>query len=134
LLKALSAFFMFGALAAGLSAITLTIPGSPLDFAWRLNPEGHAALRSFGVAGAAVMATVSLACLLTAYGLWSRAAWGRRLAIGILVVNLIGDAMNTVIRGDVRTLLGLPIGGAVIAYLWLPRTRAQFLLTPSDPR
>jgi hypothetical protein len=38
--------------------------------------------------------------------------------IGILAVNLIGDCVNFVARHDPRTLIGLPIGGAMIIYLW----------------
>jgi hypothetical protein len=41
-------------------------------------------------------------------------------------VNLIGDAGNAAVRGDLRTLIGLPIGGALIAYLLSPRVRRQF--------
>ena len=44
--------------------------------------------------------------------------WGRRLAIGTLAANLIGDCVSALVRHDPRTLIGLPIGGAMIAYLW----------------
>ncbi|HMA41058.1 MAG TPA: hypothetical protein VKP10_13365 [Gemmatimonadales bacterium] len=39
------------------------------------------------------------------------------MALTLLVVNVIGDTANAVIRGDWRTLFGLPIGGALIVYL-----------------
>jgi hypothetical protein len=32
-------------------------------------------------------------------------------------VNLVGDTFNAVFRGDLRTLIGLPIGGLMIWYL-----------------
>jgi hypothetical protein len=40
--------------------------------------------------------------------------------------NLLGDLFNALKLGDLRTLIGIPIGGALIWYLVSPRTRAQF--------
>ncbi|MEY2512346.1 MAG: hypothetical protein QOE26_3109, partial [Verrucomicrobiota bacterium] len=65
----------------------------------------------------ALMATVGVACGLASLGLARHAEWGRRLAIGILTVNLIGDSLNALLRHDLRTLIGLPIGGLMIWYL-----------------
>jgi hypothetical protein len=45
------------------------------------------------------------------------AEWGRRLAIGVLTVNLVGDSLNALLRHDLRTLIGLPVGGLMILYL-----------------
>ena len=63
------------------------------------------------------MAVVGVACGLSAIGLAKNAEWGRRLAIGVLSVNLIGDSLNALFRHDARTLIGLPIGGLMILYL-----------------
>ena len=40
-------------------------------------------------------------------------------------MNLVGDTFNAVFRGDLRTLIGLPIGGLMIWYLMkhVPTTR-----------
>ena len=70
------------------------------------------------------MAVVGVACGLAAVGLARNAAWGRRLAIVILIVNLIGDSLNALLRHDPRTLIGLPIGGLMIWYL-LKKRRAR---------
>ncbi len=59
-------------------------------------------------------------------GLWRGRRWGYRLAVGVLSVNLIGDVTNALVRGDRRTLIGLPIGGAMLAYLLTRRTRRHF--------
>ena len=74
------------------------------------------------------MAMVGAACGLAAVGLAKNAEWGRRLAIGVLTVNLIGDSLNAVLRHDPRTLIGLPIGGLMIWYL-ISR-RGDFLTSP----
>ena len=70
------------------------------------------------------MLTVGIACALAAIGLAKNAAWGRRLALAILAVNLIGDSATAIVRHDPRTLIGLPIGGGMIAYL-LSRTHVD---------
>jgi hypothetical protein len=72
------------------------------------------------------MLGVAIACALAAIGLWIRARWGHRLAVTILAVNLLGDLFNALVLGDLRTLIGIPVGGAMIFYLMSARTRAQF--------
>jgi hypothetical protein len=47
-----------------------------------------------------------------------------RLAITILAVNLCADLLNAIVRHDLRTLIGLPVAAALIAYL-LTRTRVK---------
>ena len=116
-LTALSGFFVFGAAMSGLTCFLLLFPGSRLDSVWRLNPEAREAFQSMGMWAVALMAIVCAACALAARGLWIRAPWGRWLAVGILTVNLIGDTANAFLRGDLRTLIGLPIAGALIVYL-----------------
>ncbi|MEY2481559.1 MAG: hypothetical protein QOK24_87 [Verrucomicrobiota bacterium] len=68
------------------------------------------------------MAVVGAACGLAAIGLARNAEWGRRLAIGVLTVNLIGDTLNAIVRHDLRTLIGVPIGGLMIWYLLRKRS------------
>ena len=93
---------------------------------WQLNPQAHVAFKRMGPWPLALMGTVSLACALAARGLWRRARWGDGLALTILAVNLLGDLGNALFRSDVRTLLGLPIGAGLIAYLLSARVRAHF--------
>jgi hypothetical protein len=128
-LTGLSAFFVFGAAMSGLACVLLLFPGSGLDPIWRLNPEAHESFLRIGSWAVFLMAAVCVACALAARGLWIRAPWGRRLALGILAVNLIGDLTNAVVRGDLRTLIGLPIGGALIGYLLSARVRRLFTRT-----
>ena len=122
----LSAFFMFAFLMASLAFVGLLLPGGPLEPLWRLNPTAHAGLSSMGGWGVGLMLVTAVACGIAAFGLWSRARWGRQVAIILIAVNLVSDLLNALVRGDWRTLIGLPIGGAVIWYLSRPRTRAEF--------
>jgi len=118
-IKLLVAFFVFGATACAVTIAMLLAPAGRLDFLWRLNPEAQVGFQTIGTAfSVLLMLGVGLACACAAVGLARQKSWGRRLAIGILAVNLIGDCVNFVVRHDPRTLIGLPIGGAMIIYLW----------------
>ena len=63
------------------------------------------------------MAIVATGCGFAAVGLARNTEWGRRLAIGILIINLIGDSLNALFMRDAKTLIGLPIGGLMILFL-----------------
>ncbi len=116
-LKLLAIFFAFGACMCGLTVGLLLFPGSAVDSLWRLNPEAHAAFQWIGRLSILLMAIVGVACALAAIGLARNAIWGRWLGILILAVNLVGDLTNTLLRHDPRTLVGVPIAGAMIFYL-----------------
>ena len=110
-------FFAAGALICFVAALGLAFPGGLLEPIWRLKPEARVEFQQIGNWSIALMAVVGTACGLAAVGLARNAEWGRRLAIGILTVNLIGDTLNAILRHDPITLIGLPIGGLMIWYL-----------------
>lgn len=111
---------------SGVTCIALLFPGSAWEPMWRLNPQALAGLMSMGPWAVVLMLAVSIACGLSARGLWIRSPRGRWLAIGVLAANLLGDGANALLRGDLRTLIGLPIGAALIAYLLSGGVRNQF--------
>jgi hypothetical protein len=124
--KLLAGFFAFGAAMCSLTILLLIFPGTALEPLWRLNPEAQ---RSFGELGnwsLLLMATVGLACGFASFGLVRRRPWGRTLALFVLIANLLGDTANAFLRNDYRTLIGLPIGGAMVAYLFSERVRRVF--------
>jgi hypothetical protein len=110
-------FFAAGALICFVTVLALAFPGGFLEPVWRLKPEARVDFQKIGSWSIALMALVGTACGLTAVGLARQAEWGRRLAIGILAVNLVGDTLNAILRHDPTTLIGLPIGGLMIYYL-----------------
>ena len=111
-------FFAAGALICMLVVLALAFPGGILEPIWRLRPDARIEFGEFGNWSIALMAVVGAACGLAAFGLARRAEWGRRLAIGVLTLNLVGDMLNAVFRHDLRTLIGLPVGGLMIWYLF----------------
>ena len=73
--------------------------------------------RSMGVWAVLLMGVVCVACGSAALGLLRCKRWGYRTALVILTINLASDTTNAVVAHDWRTLIGLPIGGFMIAYL-----------------
>jgi len=120
-IKLLSAFFAVGAAICLVTISALLFPGGAFEPIWRLNPEAQAQFQKIGKLSILLMFVVGSACASAAIGLATRARWGRPLALGILIVNLVGDLLNAFVRSDLRTLIGLPIGGAMIAYLLIAR-------------
>ena len=100
-----------------LTLLMLLLPGSPLDILWQLNPRAHQGLSSLGWLALLLMGATAVACTTAAVGLWRCARFGLWTALAILVINLLGDAGNAVITGDLRALIGLPVGGLMIWYL-----------------
>ena len=111
-------FFAFGAVVCLITVLALAFPESSLESIWRLKPEARVQFEQLGRAPAiALMVAVGLACGLAAIGLARNSDWGRKLGIGILAVNLVGDSLNALFRHDPKTLIGVPIGGLLIWYL-----------------
>ncbi len=75
-----------------------------------------------GLSAPLLMAMVCVACGMAALGLRRCKRWGYGVALSILTINLVGDIANAVMAHDWRTLIGLPIGGAMIVYLLTKRS------------
>ena len=71
------------------------------------------------------MAIVGGACGASAIGLVRNAEWGRKLALVVLTINLIGDSLNALLRHDPKTLVGVPVAIAIIWYLFRSRGTAM---------
>jgi hypothetical protein len=121
-ITALSFFFMFGTVMSGLSAVMLLMPGSVFAPLWRLNTHARDAFAAMGLWSVLLMALVCVACGMAALGLRRCKRWGYWMALSILTINLAGDTANAVIAHDWRTLIGLPVGGAMIVYLLTKRS------------
>jgi hypothetical protein len=120
----LTIFFAAGALICFLTILALAFPGSFLESIWRLKPQARLQFLQIGRGfSIGLMIIVGSACGASAIGLARNAEWGRRVAITVLSINLVGDSLNALLRHDPRTLVGLPVAIAMIWYL-LRRRRA----------
>jgi hypothetical protein len=128
-ITALSLFFGAGAIISFVSAISLLFPNSFLQPMWRLNPRALHAFNQMGVWAFILLFTVSLACAFTSIGLWRGKLWGYRLAISMLVINLIGDTYNFLTGIERRAVIGIPIVLIIIFLITNPKTKSFFKKT-----
>ena len=117
LITALSIFFMVGAVISLTASISLLRPNSFLQSMWRLNPRAHENLSSLGLWAVALLSSVSLLCAGAAIGLWQESRWGYRIAIGLMMVQLIGNLTNVVLGTEPRAIVGVPIAAGILIYL-----------------
>jgi hypothetical protein len=130
---ALVLLFAVGTFASFISALSLLFPGSFLDPIWRLNPNARAGFTRIGSWAIVLMIAVCAACIFTAIGLWRGRSWGYWLAVVMLAVNLAGDVVNVVSGIEPRAIVGIPIAGAILAYLLRKRTRCHFTNATGNP-
>ena len=118
-------FFAAGAFIRLVIILALAFPESLLESIWRLKPEARLQFLQIGRGlSIALMVIVGGACGASAIGLARNAEWGRRLALAVLVLNVVGDSLNALLRYDPKTLIGVPIGAVMIWYL-LRRKRVR---------
>jgi hypothetical protein len=120
-----AAFFAFGAMMCLLTIVLLVFPRTKLDSLWNLNPDAHVGFQSLRSWSIVLMVVVGAGCALAAIGVWRATVWGVQLAVAILFCNIIGDLVNALMRRDYRSLVGLPIAGAMIFYLVRFNTRRE---------
>jgi hypothetical protein len=125
-IPALAIFLLAGAALSFTSGIALLFPGSFLEAMWQLNPHAHAALTRIGEWAVVLMFSVSVACAAAAIGLWRGSWWGQRLAVGLIVVNLVGDVLSAFLGTEPRAILGVPIAAAILIYLLSKKVRLLF--------
>ena len=129
-MTALAAFFGAAAAVSLAAAAAVAFPGGALEPMWSLNPRAREGFAAMGVSAVALLVGVAVACALAARGLWSGAAWGRRLALGILAVNLAGDAASALVLGDARSAVGIPVA-LLLGSALFSRGAREFYRNPS---
>jgi hypothetical protein len=125
-IAALSVLSLFGAVMAGVSAISLAFPGSPLEPMWQLNPHGHQGLTRMHGWAVLLLAVVSAACGTTGIGLWGLRRWGHAFAVAGLSIHLVGDIFNVLSGTEPRAVIGIPIVVGLLVYLSRPHVRGAF--------
>jgi hypothetical protein len=122
----LGAFFGFATIMCLIAGVSLLTPSGPLDWIWSVKPGEHAQLLRLGpwvgigfLLLAIVMASASI-------GSFARRHWARGLAIGIFIVNALGDAARIPFGAAAEGISGLAVTGVLIWWLTRPRIRALF--------
>ncbi|SRR6266498_1636607 len=120
-------FFLFGAVMATYAAITLAVPGTFLDQAWKLNPEGYAGLASLGRIMAAPFLLLAIMLFLAGLGWFQRRFWGWKLGVALIVINLAGDVFNLLFRHELLKGVVWSHYSGIAADLHDPRKYAELL-------
>src|SRR5438128_842469 len=105
-ITALSMFFLFGAAISFTVFISLLFPGSFLEPMWRLNPRAREAFASIGIWAIILMSAVCVSCALAAAGLWRGTRRGYQIALALLVINMLGDIANVILRTEPGAMAG----------------------------
>jgi hypothetical protein len=123
---AVGVFLFFGAAMASLAATTLLWQGTVLDRVWTLNPVAHEQLAPLG--GWVGILFLLLGAVLAAAGIgwFRRRLWGWRLAIIVILTQLLGDVVNC-LRGEwLKGAIGVTVAGALLLFLLQRKIRAVF--------
>lgn len=123
---ALGLFFIFGTLVSGLSAISLITHAAVLEPMWQFKPAAHESFSQMGPWAPILLAAVCLACASAAWGFFTGNKWGYRLGVGILLLNLAGDILNSLIGGEPGAWVGIPIVALLLWYLSSHKVKAFF--------
>ena len=102
-----------------LTVFLLIFPGTPLDRSWALNSEARQEFESIGALSVVLMLIVGSFCGATSLGLARGKRWAAGLGVALLSINMFADLLNAFVRHDYRLLIGVPISGAMIIYLFL---------------
>ena len=125
-IPALAIFFGVGSLIAFTSCLALLDPGGSLEPMWRINPRAREGFARVGSWAPMLLGTVSTTCAFTAVGLWRQRLWGYRLAVGMLIINLLGDVLNVLLGTEPRAIVGVPVVLALLIFLGQSRIRSHF--------
>ncbi|MCG6859529.1 MAG: hypothetical protein LJE67_15835 [Salaquimonas sp.] len=127
-------FFTFATLMTTAAAITLILPGGPLDAIWQIKPEQFPELKLHGSIVGAGFVLLALVCAATSVGSFMRRHWGWLLAVTIFTVNFVADLMQAILEPALAAFAG-PVVSALILW-WLLRSgvRAQFATRSNRPQ
>jgi hypothetical protein len=115
-----------GAIMASLAATTLLWRGTALDRIWALNHIAYEQLAPLGGVVGIMFLVLGVALTTAGIGWFRRRLWGWKLAVAIIVTQVLGDVVNC-LRGDLlRGGIGVIIAGALLLFLLQPKVKATF--------
>ena len=123
---ALGFIFIFGVAMSGVAAVSLLTRATALESMWQIKPTAQDTFSQMGLWAPILLGAVCLACAGAAFGFFTGTKWGYRLGIGVLLLNLLGDIVNTLIGAELRAWIGVPIVALILWYLSFHKVKAFF--------
>lgn len=104
----------------------LLLPGSKFEAIWDLYPARRLLLTPHRAWLGPGFLTLAIAMLAASIGCFRRRKWGWWLAVGIFLVNGIGDAGQILLGHFLEGGIGVAVAGAILFYFSRPAIRAMF--------
>ncbi len=123
---AFGVFLLFGAGLASLAGTTLLWRGTVLDRMWAVNPRAYNHLSPYGKAVGIPFLLLGITLAISGAGWLKRRVWGWRMAIVIIVTQVLANFVTALMGGVTKGLVGAIISGALLFYLLRPQVRAAF--------
>ena len=123
-ISVIAVFFAVAAIFSLVVGGALVAPRSPLAVVWRMKPQAQLDFASLGALGVVLMLLLAAATALPALGLWVGTRWGWRLAVTLLVVHAVSDA----VRGltiEPRAASAIPVVVVAALLLFLARKNVR---------
>lgn len=130
--RLLSLFFLIIALISGALDAALVSNSKSLAVLWEVNRQAEQTFRELGPRGVVFLSCVSVLCLVTAIGLWCHRRWGYRLAITLIVVNLIGDLFTLLDLRQPQAMITIIVATGMLSFLLTPAFRNHFHSVPPN--
>jgi len=131
---AVGIFLLFGAVMASLAATTLAWGGTVLDRLWAVNPRAYNHLAPYGKTMGIPFLLLGIILAFSGAGWLKRRVWGWRLAIVIIVTQVLGTFVTALMGGVTKGIVGGIISGALLFYLLRPAVRATFATSNKERR
>jgi len=111
------------------------VRGTIFDRIWALNAQAYSRLAPFGKTVGVLFLLLSATLLFAGAGWFKRRRWGWRLAVAIIVTQVLGDLLNASTGDVIRGGISFIIAAALLVYLLRPQVRSAFTsANVSSPR
>ena len=125
-MTAFGIFLLFGAALASLAGTTLLWRGTVLDGMWAVNPRAYNHLSPYGKTIGIPFLLLGITLAFSGVGWIKRRVWGWRLAIVIIVTQVLANFVTAMMGVVTKGMVGVIISGALLVYLLRPQVRAAF--------
>ncbi|SRR6266851_6620872 len=132
--KGIGIFFFVAVFFALYAGVTVSWPGTVLDWLWALNPHGHAGLLALGRFMGVPFFLLAVALIIIGVGWLRRRKWAWYSAIIGIPLNMMADIGRGVTGEWQAGVIGILAGGLALALIAHPGMRKQFESRNTQPR